>query len=194
MRQCTQTHKSCQSKTNRHTPTGPGVRLIDLSSYTTTGCVRLVEGLELSTLPQYAALSYVWGQAQNQATHQTTISNYEDHKQGLELSTLPKTFQDAIVVSKMMKLRYLWVDRYCIIQDDEKDITEQLSIMPSIYANAYITISAALAGHMNAGFLEDHTPFEGQQFDLRCRTPFFSTQSSKITLFTYRANSDPVNS
>jgi hypothetical protein len=40
---------------------------------------------------------------------------------GIPLSSLPKTFLDAIVVTKALGLRYLWIDSLCIIQDDEDD-------------------------------------------------------------------------
>lgn len=50
-------------------------------------------------------------------------------------------------------MRYLWVDAVCIVQDDEQDKINQISMMCQIYQNAYVTISAAAASTSNDGFL-----------------------------------------
>jgi Heterokaryon incompatibility protein (HET) len=41
--------------------------------------------------------------------------------------------------------RYLWVDRLCIIQDDERDKLEQMSHMDRVYSLAILTIVNATA-------------------------------------------------
>ncbi|KAI0847401.1 HET-domain-containing protein [Daldinia vernicosa] len=77
---------------------------------------------------KYAALSYVWG------------SNPHGILLGNKYS---QVVIDAIKVTISMKLRYLWVDRHCINQNDEADKSYQISQMGNIYANAEITIIAA---------------------------------------------------
>jgi hypothetical protein len=71
------------------------------------------------------------------------------------------TFQDAISVTKALGIRYLWVDSFCIIQDDEKDWEAQASLMASIYENAYITLAAGASANDDGGFfaqsLEKHS-------------------------------------
>jgi hypothetical protein len=52
-------------------------------------------------------------------------------------------------------VRYLWIDYLCIVQDDPQDVKVQISEMPTIYQNAYITISAAAAHNIYMGFLKD---------------------------------------
>ena len=42
-----------------------------------------------------------------------------------------------------MGCRYLWVDRFCIVQDDDEHVHQQISWMASIYANSHFTIIAA---------------------------------------------------
>jgi hypothetical protein len=56
-------------------------------------------------------------------------------------------------VTQKLGLRYLWVDRLCIVQDDRNELQKELSKMPSIYGFAYVTISAASAATSTAGFL-----------------------------------------
>jgi Heterokaryon incompatibility protein (HET) len=37
------------------------------------------------------------------------------------MNALPKTFQDAVAITQMLNIRYLWIDSLCIIQDDVDD-------------------------------------------------------------------------
>jgi hypothetical protein len=83
----------------------------------------------------YAALSYVWGSS-NKTSSQHTNSN------GLP-GVLPKTINDAILVVQQLGWRYLWVDRYCIDQNNKNDKDEQIGRMGEIYAGSIITIIAA---------------------------------------------------
>jgi hypothetical protein len=38
-----------------------------------------------------------------------TKSNLDDLKYGIDVSTLPKTFQDAIRITKVLGIIYLWI-------------------------------------------------------------------------------------
>jgi hypothetical protein len=48
-----------------------------------------------------------------------------------------------MTLTKSLKQKYLWVDRFCIVQNDAKHKDSQILAMASIYANAYVTIVAA---------------------------------------------------
>jgi hypothetical protein len=94
----------------------------------------------------YAALSYVWGPldssqdpdlcctTENLATMRTP--GYFSRIENL----LPATLTDAILFTKRMGVRYLWVDRLCIVQDDAASKHIQLNAMGSIYKSAVFTI------------------------------------------------------
>lgn len=99
---------------------------------------------------KYAALSYCWGAAQ---PHSTRSSNLDEYMRCIPVSTLPKTLQDAIVVTRKLHLRYLWIDSLCIIQDSDSDKEQELARMGTIYHHAYITISAASASNCTQGFV-----------------------------------------
>ncbi|KAH7085965.1 heterokaryon incompatibility protein-domain-containing protein [Paraphoma chrysanthemicola] len=90
-------------------------------------------------LGQYAALSYCWGKAQ---TFTTTAETFAQRCRGFTLEMLPQTIRDAVVVTRQLCLRYLWVDAICIIQGDLADWVEESSKMAQVYGNAAITISA----------------------------------------------------
>lgn len=95
---------------------------------------------------RYTALSYVWGQ---NTRAQTTKSNLPALQipgsitAEAEKTTIPKTIRDALRLVSLLGERYLWVDSFCIVQDEEDTKALQLSSMASIYANAYFTIAAA---------------------------------------------------
>ncbi|RYP08677.1 hypothetical protein DL765_008700 [Monosporascus sp. GIB2] len=67
---------------------------------------------------------------------------------------LPQTLQDAIIATRGLGLKYLWVDALCIIQDDEEDFSRELPHMAEIYNSAYVTISASTAATCHDGFLQ----------------------------------------
>ncbi|KAH9234676.1 hypothetical protein K456DRAFT_52872 [Colletotrichum gloeosporioides 23] len=126
---CNEHHPQCLKNQNRPTP---HIRLID--------CVerRIIRAERGS---RYVALSYVWGSAPATATASSNT----------ELGDLPRTIADAILVTLNLGYRYLWVDRYCIRQDDESDKMEQIQIMDQIYECAVLTIIAAAGTDDNYG-------------------------------------------
>jgi len=96
----------------------------------------------------YAALSHCWGKSRQFTTTTATI---EQHKLNIELSLLPKTFQDAIVFCQKLRIEYLWIDSLCIVQDDRADWELEAAKMGSIYENAFITLAAAGAADDDGG-------------------------------------------
>lgn len=119
--------------------------------------VRLVRGSDATTT-QYVALSHCWGQIpeQEKMTFCTNQGNIEQRQRGFSVSELPKTFQDAITVTRDIGARYLWIDSLCIIQygDDKADWKIQSRLMESVFSQAYCTIAATAAADSNAGFLK----------------------------------------
>jgi hypothetical protein len=99
----------------------------------------------------YVALSYCWGGDQVIKSMKHTI---KDWTVSLPFEILPKTLQDAIIVTSKLDIRYLWVDALCIIQDDAEDMAREISQMAQIYNSAMITIAASRAKTVNEGFLE----------------------------------------
>lgn len=90
----------------------------------------------------YVALSYVWGQQ-----HSTTVSWPKSPSRNTEPSilspdTIPSVIRDAMTVALELGYNYLWVDRYCIDQDDEAKHV-QINQMDKVYSSAIITIIAA---------------------------------------------------
>ena len=72
---------------------------------------------------------------------------------------LPATLQDAIVVTRQLGGRYLWIDALCIIQDDDDDKAREIHAIPSIYQGSILTISAACSSSCQQGFLYTRMPY-----------------------------------
>ncbi|MCJ1384051.1 hypothetical protein MMC17_007167 [Xylographa soralifera] len=136
---CTSYHPHC--RTLMPVPSSE-LRMLDLSSSTRSdlASIRLVEGVKLTT--RFAALSHCWGMTQHLVT---TKSSFDEHKRGISLKSLAKTFQDAITICRFLGIYYLWIDCLCILQDDEKDWKKESQKMGHLYQYAYLVISADAA-------------------------------------------------
>lgn len=101
--------------------------------------------VQLPGTTKYFALSYVWGQLQNiLQTQKGTLEHMEREASiSTETPNLPEPVRDAMRLLHGLGERYLWVDRLCIIQDDDENKNFHISNMDSIYFNAYCTIVAA---------------------------------------------------
>lgn len=94
----------------------------------------------------YAALSYVWGQVDFfRLTKRSVDRAMRRHslRENTGSIRIPKTIRDVMSVVKMLGIPYLWVDAFCIVQDDELEMQQSLRAMGSIYSSAYLTIVAA---------------------------------------------------
>jgi hypothetical protein len=103
---------------------------------------------------RYVALSHTWGSSPMLIA---TAESLEDLEAGIATAFLPKTFREAIVITKKLGIRYLWIDCLCIIQDDPLDWERESAVMGQVYHNAYLTISAANSKDSSSGCLPKRT-------------------------------------
>lgn len=98
---------------------------------------------------RYAALSYRWGNGSDlQATKEQPFTKVGSLS--AERCQVPKTISDAVIACTHLNIRYLWVDRLCILQNDMEDKTSQIEHMSYIYSGAQLTIVAGY-GDSDAG-------------------------------------------
>ncbi|KAH8595449.1 heterokaryon incompatibility protein-domain-containing protein [Bisporella sp. PMI_857] len=145
---CEEEHTTwCVEKMTRKIAAVPGFRVVDVVS---GNIVEQPEGC------RYLALSYVWGEAHRQKDYLRLLkANYSQLTEagGLvkQLSHLPNTIRDAILLCQRLDERHLWIDSLCIIQDSEEDKLGQIMQMDAIYLHAVLTIVAAAGSDANAG-------------------------------------------
>lgn len=102
----------------------------------------------------YVALSYCWGQGKQLTT---TISTLHQRQAGIELQELPKTVRDAVMLARSLRVRYIWVDALCIIQDSKEDWRVEAARMGYVYQNACLTIAVPESSSCTEGFLHEKT-------------------------------------
>ena len=86
----------------------------------------------------------------------TTVSNYEARKTGFSLAILPKAFQDTILVARILKVPYVWIDSICIIQDGDsgQDWLAEASKMSQYYQQSLLTLAVTNINNETGSFLE----------------------------------------
>lgn len=158
---CETEHESCR-RTSLHQLLPSRVLEIINPSDQRTG-VRLVE-TQGQKRGIYACLSYCWGDSSVQAG-QTTHSNLASQLQGISVTMLPNTVADAIWLCYKLGIQFLWVDRLCILQDDQNDWSKEASRMCEVYSKSALTISVPICQDSSESFLaKRRLGFRGEDF------------------------------
>jgi hypothetical protein len=183
LKECS-SHKSCGIVGPTQLPS----RVIEVSPENDPKTPRLLEST--SIVDYYVALSYCWGPNQ---TGLTIESNIKARQECLNMDTLSRTIQDAVLVTRKIDVKYLWVDAICIIQDSQEDKNVELAKMCKIYQDALVTIVAANATNAHQGFLEDRISPESST-----KIPFWGPDGTLGTVFVrlegwYDDGNEPIN-
>lgn len=117
--------------------------------------LHLIETDLASDAQPYATLSHCWGQVEFMKLKK---DNFRDMVQSITISELPKTFRDAVVVTRRLGIPFLWIDSLCIIQDSPEDWATESSSMRSIYKNCLVNIAATAAVDGSIGCFFDRVP------------------------------------
>lgn len=91
----------------------------------------------------YLALSYSWDS--ETGDHALTKATLTKFRKALPMSHLSTVIRDAIAVGRGLGFQYLWIDRYCMVQDDTIECSDELLKLTSYYKNAALTMSALAA-------------------------------------------------
>jgi len=102
---------------------------------------------------KYVALSHCWGSGRVGRVVRTTKKTFPDFTKAVDVARLNRTYQDAIMVTRRLGFRYLWIDSLCIIQDDKDDWEREAAQMAQVYSQAHLTIAASAASDGSQGLL-----------------------------------------
>ncbi|KAF4473045.1 HET-domain-containing [Fusarium albosuccineum] len=111
----------------------PGLQFIDCHT------MKVVPATAAST--EYATLSYVWGSHLNVATYAPNET----------IDMMPKVIEDTALLVRKLGIRYLWVDRYCIPQNDTAAKHRQIQSMGDIYGQSMLTVISAAGSDPSQG-------------------------------------------
>lgn len=90
----------------------PRMKLVDINT---------LEIVEADESMQWVALSYVWGPREG------TSSSHAGPDTHRLPESISNTVRDAISVTRQLGFQYLWIDRYCINQEDIEEMAFQIS-------------------------------------------------------------------
>ncbi|KAK4941945.1 hypothetical protein LTR10_018275 [Elasticomyces elasticus] len=134
-------HSQCHEHQRDATSAIP-TRLLDVMAGEDKNQVRLtVSAQERERLP-YVTLSYSWGgidQSKLFLLRQNTLHAYRVQ---IPEGHLPALFKETIDIVRKLQFRYIWIDAYCIIQQDSVDFQAEAACMGEIYQHAALNIAA----------------------------------------------------
>ncbi|EYB26011.1 hypothetical protein FG05_02152 [Fusarium graminearum] len=107
---------------------------------------------------RWVALSHQWGSGEQ---FRTLTTNLQEHIAGIELANLPRTFRDAVILTRAIGCQYLWIDSICIIQGPDGDFQQEAKRMERVYSGAYCVLAASRRPGHDAGFLQDRNGGRG---------------------------------
>jgi hypothetical protein len=85
----------------------------------------------------------------------------------IDMDELPKTFQDAIVITRRLGARYLWIDSLCNIQDSVEDWENESASMEHVYRNSMCNIAVTSGMDGSVGCLFERNPLRAQACRVR---------------------------
>ena len=157
LHQCLHYHEKCARSLRVTLPP----RILDLGSLDNPQEPTLVDGF--GNKGTYLTLSHVWG---GKVHGVTTMANVEQRRHGISSTSLPRTFRDAIYITRKLGFQYLWIDCLCIVQDSIKDRKANCRKMSSIYTNSTLTIANLWARDSSNGiFCDRNSSFPFDRFN-----------------------------
>jgi hypothetical protein len=88
---------------------------------------------------RYCSLSHRWVGVELQLK----TTNFNELREKIPMDCLSKASRDAILVTRSLGFKYLWIDSLCIIQDLKEDWIREAAKMADVYENSACTIAAA---------------------------------------------------
>lgn len=146
----------------RFEPLVSGMRLIDCDSHR----IVCVDDFDSDFL-EYSALSYVWGDSPEREVF--------TEADGLTLlDDTPQVIGDAIYLSEVLGIKYIWVDRICLAGLDEEEKTRQIHLAGDIFAQAALTIIVASGTSVEDG-IPGVSVARTAQMSLKVESDLFTT-------------------
>ncbi|KAK1749750.1 heterokaryon incompatibility protein-domain-containing protein [Echria macrotheca] len=120
----------------------------------------------------WITLSHCWGGSSPLTTNSDTLAEWTGS--GIPMPLLPPTFRDAVLITRRLGYRHLWIDSLCIIQDSREDWEHEALRMGDVYRHGQLNISASAARNCHDGiFAKRDNPI---WFSSAVRLPFKSAR------------------
>ncbi|EON62855.1 hypothetical protein W97_02080 [Coniosporium apollinis CBS 100218] len=136
-------------------------RLLDVAAENSNEGLRLCELRGDLKGERYMTLSHCWGKTQ---PIRLLRGNLEAMLRSVSLKSLPKTFKDAIHITRRLGVKYLWIDAMCILQDSTTDWLSESALMEQVYRRSFCNIAASDAFDSDGGCYYTRNPYFIQPF------------------------------
>ncbi|KAL8811754.1 MAG: hypothetical protein Q9200_001553 [Gallowayella weberi] len=83
--------------------------------------------------------------------------NLNSLQERIQFDSFSKDFQDAIIITRALGLKYLWAERLCVLQDSTHDREKEGYRKSQYYAGSEICIAATASPHAEHGILHPRT-------------------------------------
>ena len=190
LRDCLANHKLCNRIANADF--APPTRVIDLGLQEE----KLLPRLHLSSSEdlnmKYIALSHCWGMTKPAILKKNMLRTMI---RGIDWSRLPKTFQDAMVITRRLGFRYLWIDSLCIMQDSLEDWSKESGNMQNVYVNCVLTIAASWGRDGGTGLFVERKPLNQQPcriFRNACSGSYIQPNMTDVSKAAKRHNTESL--
>ena len=145
LQKCENDHERCRNKAKAlHISGTRELRLIDVGDGNSAP-VHLVNTDCSRHLPRYITLSHRWTEATKLT--QLTWTKLNRYLTSIDTSQWPQLYKDAVTFTRQLRIRYLWIDSICIIQDTREDLMQQdwdqqSVLMDQIYVNGVLNLGS----------------------------------------------------
>ncbi|KAH9221141.1 heterokaryon incompatibility protein-domain-containing protein, partial [Leptodontidium sp. 2 PMI_412] len=112
--------------------------------------VKLRLDSDVMSAAEYMTLSHRWA---NASVGKLTTINILQLVHMIPKNFLSCTFKEAIIMTRALGFKFLWIDSLCIIQDSIEDRATESALMHSIYGNSSYNISAIASSSSSEGLL-----------------------------------------
>ncbi|TGO51831.1 hypothetical protein BOTNAR_0343g00120 [Botryotinia narcissicola] len=151
IRTCSEDHDECPDMDKKRLPT----RVINVGS-------KKRKPFLISTnhrRGKFIALSHCWGGSVGEKA-KLTVENFKRFKRRIPMADLPANFLHAILITRSLGLKYLWIDCLCIIQNSREDWDIESKQMGRVYHDAVVTLAAAAASKATDGMLHTFRSYD----------------------------------
>lgn len=97
-----------------------------------------------------------------------TLDTLKYRLTSIPMASLPLTFLHLIQVAEELRVRYVWIDSLCIVQDSADDWDRESSSMSSVYSHAYCTIAASASKNGAEGLFRNARLSIDDSVHIRC--------------------------
>ena len=151
---CLQNHAICRRRSISIGPSRRYARILDVGDLHHVPEVQLREAADVPDTARYITLSHCWGGAEIPVLMEEKL---EEYLASILIESLPPVFRDAIALTRRFKVRYLWIDSLCIIQDSQDDWLRHASLMDDIYRGGFLNIAATRASDPFQGMFAERS-------------------------------------